>query len=248
MTFSLLSGEFVHEARTPNERLLAAMTASARSLASVSPETPLEISRAVDRALAYERTDRWPTARAMREALRTAHASAHLAGSTARETLPPPPRPSISDGDAGGSVVPARTSAVERSPPVGFAKAGSRFVPAGLAFAALSALAVCVAFAGRSSPEPKALADIAPSSADLTPPAPPTVPSPAATLVELPETNVGGAGAAATAFPISSSPHPPVHHRAGAARPSTATAADATHRSKASPQSSSSEGLLDRRH
>jgi serine/threonine protein kinase len=67
--FTLLTGRYVHEAETPNEQLGKAMTAAAPSLGSVLPDLPQALIHVVDRALAYERDERWPTARAMREAI-----------------------------------------------------------------------------------------------------------------------------------------------------------------------------------
>ncbi|WP_394838416.1 serine/threonine protein kinase [Pendulispora rubella] len=70
--FSLLSGEFVHEADGASAQLAAAATRRARSLGDVAPNLPLSIVRLVDKALAFEPKDRWPSAREMREALHAA--------------------------------------------------------------------------------------------------------------------------------------------------------------------------------
>ncbi len=68
--FSLLSGRFVHESATVEEALINAATLSARPLASVvPPSVPPGIARVIDRALAFDKWDRWQSARAMREAL-----------------------------------------------------------------------------------------------------------------------------------------------------------------------------------
>ena len=69
--FTLISGQYVHEAGTVNEALAKAITTPARSIGSVDPSLPEELVRWVDRALAYEKVDRWPDARAMRAALPT---------------------------------------------------------------------------------------------------------------------------------------------------------------------------------
>lgn len=70
--FTLVSGEHVHVADTPNEQLGRAMTMPARSLGSVSSELPSPFVEVVDRALRYERDERWPDARTMLAALREA--------------------------------------------------------------------------------------------------------------------------------------------------------------------------------
>jgi serine/threonine-protein kinase len=71
--FTLLTGLLVHEARTPNEQLLAAMTAQARPLADVAPGLPQHVNDLVDRALAFDKKDRWLDARAMQSAVRVAY-------------------------------------------------------------------------------------------------------------------------------------------------------------------------------
>lgn len=70
--FALLSGRPVHEANTPMEVVIAAATAHARSLAVVAPQAPPRLVAVVDRALAFKKADRFPTARLMQQALRDA--------------------------------------------------------------------------------------------------------------------------------------------------------------------------------
>jgi serine/threonine protein kinase len=67
--FKLLSGEDVHSGETPSEQLGMAMMVSARSLASVAPHLAPVLLETVDRALRYERSERFSSARAMRDAL-----------------------------------------------------------------------------------------------------------------------------------------------------------------------------------
>ncbi|WP_394848963.1 serine/threonine protein kinase [Pendulispora brunnea] len=69
--FSLLSGQFVHDAATAGAQLASA-TRPPRSLADAAPHLPLSIVRFVDKALALDPKDRWPSARDMREALHEA--------------------------------------------------------------------------------------------------------------------------------------------------------------------------------
>jgi serine/threonine-protein kinase len=74
MMFTLLCGRTVHEAETVNELLLAAMTHRAPPIRSVLPELLLATAWAVDRALAFEKSDRWSNARHMQQAVREARA------------------------------------------------------------------------------------------------------------------------------------------------------------------------------
>ncbi|MCU0680820.1 MAG: serine/threonine protein kinase [Polyangiaceae bacterium] len=69
MMFTLLSGHWVHEAETWNETLILAAIRPARSLGEVLPEAPPVLASVVDRALAFEKGDRWESADAMRVAL-----------------------------------------------------------------------------------------------------------------------------------------------------------------------------------
>lgn len=68
--FTLLSGRHVHEAETANEQLGLAMSAVPPSLATKTAGLPTALVQVVDRALAYERSDRWNDARALQAAIR----------------------------------------------------------------------------------------------------------------------------------------------------------------------------------
>ena len=85
--FTLLTGRFVHQAGTPNEQLLAAMTSVAPPIGSILPELAPDVASVIDRALAQRVDERWESARAMQAAI---HAAA-----SARE----PVRSSPSDPD-----------------------------------------------------------------------------------------------------------------------------------------------------
>ncbi|MCK6590761.1 MAG: protein kinase [Polyangiaceae bacterium] len=67
--FTLLSGEFVHEAPTVTEILVAAATQRPRFIRSVVPEVPENVAAVIDRALAFEQAHRWPDARSMQAAI-----------------------------------------------------------------------------------------------------------------------------------------------------------------------------------
>ena len=70
--FALLSGRYVHEASSQHEQLIVSATRRAPSLATVSPGVPAIVSAIVDRALAFERSERWPDAASMQRAVHTA--------------------------------------------------------------------------------------------------------------------------------------------------------------------------------
>ncbi len=67
--FTLLSGRYVHVGKTGNEILVSAGSKPACSLAEVAPEVPRELSVIVDRSLAFDPSNRWADAEAMRAAL-----------------------------------------------------------------------------------------------------------------------------------------------------------------------------------
>ncbi|MEZ4227168.1 MAG: protein kinase [Polyangiaceae bacterium] len=63
--FALLTGRHVHEAETANEQFALSMTERAPALAEIEPELPPAVCAVVDRALQYDKQDRWQDARAM---------------------------------------------------------------------------------------------------------------------------------------------------------------------------------------
>ena len=67
--FMLLAGRFVHQGATQEEMLVLSATQRAPLLGSVVDDVPPILAEIVDRALEFDKAARWPTARAMREAL-----------------------------------------------------------------------------------------------------------------------------------------------------------------------------------
>jgi serine/threonine-protein kinase len=103
--FTMLTGEFVHEAPTVTEILVAAATQRPRPLRSVAPEVPENVAAIVDRALAFEQSQRWQDARSMQAAIGALLAvgpfgsmrSSAMPNASLRTTQPldpPPPKPS----------------------------------------------------------------------------------------------------------------------------------------------------------
>jgi serine/threonine-protein kinase len=104
--YTLLSGKFVHEAETVNEQLIQTATKPAEPIAKVCPKLPEIVAKIVDRALAYDRNDRWPSARAFQQAVREAIAVVPIG-----TTLTRPVRPSGSHLELAATSLPGAISA-----------------------------------------------------------------------------------------------------------------------------------------
>jgi serine/threonine-protein kinase len=74
--FTLLSKRYVHDAENAGEMMVVVGSRPARSLALVSPELPAPLTAVIDRALRFEKSERWPDARTMRAALADAYRQA----------------------------------------------------------------------------------------------------------------------------------------------------------------------------
>jgi hypothetical protein len=70
--FTMLSGRYVHQAESDHEQLIASATRRAPPLAGVASDVPAMVAAIVDRALAFQRDDRWPDANSMRGAVHLA--------------------------------------------------------------------------------------------------------------------------------------------------------------------------------
>jgi serine/threonine-protein kinase len=87
--FRAITGRWVRDGETANERLLAAMTKPAAKLSEAAPQVPAPIASLVDKALEFDRANRWPTADAMQKAVRAAFAD--LSGARASGWAPEKP-------------------------------------------------------------------------------------------------------------------------------------------------------------
>jgi serine/threonine-protein kinase len=85
--YLMLSGRPVRESGSVTEQLLGAMTRPVPSLGEVS-DLPRSVVAVVDRALAFDREDRFPDARSMQLAVRAV--LSELSGPDSRAPLPPP--------------------------------------------------------------------------------------------------------------------------------------------------------------
>jgi serine/threonine-protein kinase len=70
--FGLASGSLVHEGASIQAIVIRTATVPARSLADALPDAPRAVVGLIDRALAFERKDRWASAAEMRDAIRAA--------------------------------------------------------------------------------------------------------------------------------------------------------------------------------
>lgn len=102
--FALICGEIVHNASTPNEIMILTATSPARSLGTAAPTTPKAIVDVVDKALAFDKAQRWSSAKAMQHALRQA---SFQGGSV---SMPPPPSTEAGAGQGGFTSKPAPAS------------------------------------------------------------------------------------------------------------------------------------------
>ena len=72
--FRALSGRIIHVAETPVDRLIAARTKHAVSLATIAPKLAKPVVDVVDRALKFSMDERWKDAKTMQTAVRQAFA------------------------------------------------------------------------------------------------------------------------------------------------------------------------------
>ncbi len=70
--FTTLSGQHVHRAESSQEQLIMSATTPAPPIATVVAGVPIDVAAIIDRALAFDRNLRWPSAAAMQRAVRVA--------------------------------------------------------------------------------------------------------------------------------------------------------------------------------
>jgi serine/threonine-protein kinase len=85
--FQLISGEAVHAGESAAEMLVAAANFPPRSLATVTNGLNPRLVHLVDKAVAFEKKNRWPNARAMQFALREISGK-QSAGQVSRRSIP----------------------------------------------------------------------------------------------------------------------------------------------------------------
>jgi len=67
--FTLMSGQYIYDCSNPSEYLIKAATEPARSLSSLLPDIPASVGFLVDKALAFNKEERWESAAVMFEAV-----------------------------------------------------------------------------------------------------------------------------------------------------------------------------------
>jgi hypothetical protein len=201
----------VHEASTMNEQLVNAATKPAPPLKSVLPGVPGPVALLVDRALAFQKADRWPDARTLQEAMRPLLAPP-------RPDTPPRPdglpyvRPSsilMAQNDTMAPPVTAEEMAGEVSEPQERRRSGL-FVLLALGLAAGIGGGLWVARRGHGEALPSAAT--AATSVLVQPPPPPAAPPP----VAVPPVEANAAAPAPAVTRPQLKPAPPRHdkHRA----------------------------------
>jgi serine/threonine-protein kinase len=71
--FAVLSGQRVQEGESNAEIVVKSATVQARSLRDVAPEVPPRVVTVVDRAIGFDKSERWPSAGDMRDAIASTH-------------------------------------------------------------------------------------------------------------------------------------------------------------------------------
>ncbi len=191
--FFMVSGQFVHDVETVSAMLVQTMTRQARSLGSAAPHVPREVVEVVDRALAFQPEDRWPSAAAFREALREAARGAGIfvpprPSAAGYVPPPPPPRSAFASASATGAhhamlarpgsspeftetrISPDTPPSVEEAdfaPPRASRRA---VVGAILALAAVVLVAAAISALNRSDAAPASASTTAPAAASSSPP------------------------------------------------------------------------------
>jgi serine/threonine-protein kinase len=181
--FTLLTGRFVHVTESPAEMLVLAATERAPGLRTVVPHVPESVAAIVDRALSFERDNRFPDAETMRKAVRDARiALGYLEAET-----PEPVEVAVPSSLASSTAPVAISSSVP-------AVAKRRLRPAWVAAMAAAAVALLVvpikpwrapaytpvdAYSSVAPLGEAVPADVEPEP-EIVSPAPPVVPPPAA--------------------------------------------------------------------
>jgi serine/threonine-protein kinase len=182
--FALAAGRSVHEAPTAQETLIYAATKPAPPFTSVLPQAPAELAAVIDRSLAFDREQRFPTAGAMREAWNQAAKGVRSSASNL-DTLSTllqgfTPRASEMPGPMSGSTHFAGSAAKSAdSPPADKRGRTRRFaIIGGVGALAVLALAIAWALGSRSAAENRALeanASSRPVNATAQPPPAPSL-------------------------------------------------------------------------
>jgi ABC-type branched-subunit amino acid transport system substrate-binding protein len=103
--FTLLSGGFVHDAPTGEEMIIRTATQPSRSLADAAPDAPAAVIEVVNRALRFDRAERWSSASEMRDAVERAYESSYGEPLGPSALGPPPSRRNVASPGERSTVV-----------------------------------------------------------------------------------------------------------------------------------------------
>lgn len=125
--FILLTGQPCHAGESAAEMLVAAASVPVRSITTLEPHLPTKLAQAIDRALAFEKSARWPDARSMQSALRAVAEGARVLDAPSRRSLPDTARSALATtarmgagpegAPAGASRDAGRSPDVDEDPP-----------------------------------------------------------------------------------------------------------------------------------
>jgi serine/threonine-protein kinase len=184
--FTLASGELVHDGDNAQQIMIKAATLPARSLSSVLSEAPREVVHVIDRALAFEKRDRWRSAAELRDAIRMAY------GGVSGQELPisPSAATTATAGSAkSASTRPSLPGQITEQPVAGeranrFPAGARRSLPALIALAAGLVVIGLIAIVASTRERAQGAPSIAPTPSEIPPHASAPV-QPAVTLAPL---------------------------------------------------------------
>jgi serine/threonine protein kinase len=119
--YAILSGKRLHHGKSDNEAFILAATQPAPSIARSAPELSVDVIALVDKALQWDRRNRFQSAHEMRDECRRVMQS--LGGTPARAPAPPPSPPPPAPADAPqrpfrGTLAYGEPSPLAQAPPI----------------------------------------------------------------------------------------------------------------------------------
>ena len=160
--FRLIAKRRIHEAKTETEMLLKMASLPAPSLLSVAPETPPGVGAIVDRALRFEREQRYPDALTMQADVRAVRA-----GLPPPNAALPPRRSEASSFSEAVTIRPGQQANAERTAATVLAPPGAAAPPSGAALTPKLGTELSLAsYAALPSAQLFSFASPAPTSAD----------------------------------------------------------------------------------
>jgi eukaryotic-like serine/threonine-protein kinase len=115
--FVLLTGRLVHQGATPEQLMINAATCPAPRLREAAPDTPEAVAGVVDRALAFEKLDRWSSASEMQRALSRACLEVGQTAAAVPSGVRPAPPGELTSPPTYGAVAHATRPLLAASPP-----------------------------------------------------------------------------------------------------------------------------------